>query len=675
MKKTTDSNCQKIKKVSDFDTLHTIVKLFNEDRSLTEKIENTLAIASQHNNACFAYYEPIRTKIYNKVLCDSVRYINNSLIPSNEYEKLHKQISNLSISDITDDSTLDTSKISHGHFRNTTLLHRILHKYKINKHITLPINYQHEPIAIIEFFFHEDTNPQTELFDAINQYLNTTHEQAQYQQKLKSSVLRLENSQRVAHIGSWEWIKDSDHCIWSDHVFELFGYQANSFQASISALIEFAHFAERRQLRAFFDNINNSSEKSIEYKAIHLKGHEITINIKSGISQQDNILTGIIQDTSEQHQLNNMKADFISTVSHELRTPLTAIKGSLSLIEIDPHNSSNDSNIHLMTIAKKNIDRLLFLVNDILDIEKANSGELKLNLQDTSINQLVTDAVNQMTHYASQFNTHIRLNLKKREIFTNIDQQRITQAILNILSNAIKYSPEGGTVTITTETAGETLKILVSDEGKGIPEDMRERIFDKFTQITSTPKNKIGGSGLGLSIAKILVEKHGGKIGISNTNHKGCTFYIELNIIDSPIQRLIDTAQSQPKEHKNVLVVEDDIPTAKHLRILLQQLGYQVTNAYSIKQAREFSEKNNYNLITVDVMLPDQNGLSFVREINKRDNKTPIFVISAVADIMRKKEEHKTLNVTHWFTKPFNHHEFVKIVNNITGKASLEQAS
>lgn len=675
MKKTTDSNSEETNKVSDFDTLHTIVKLFNDDKSLTEKIERTLAIASKYNDACFAFYEPIRTKSQNHLLCDSVRYINNNLLPTTEQEKLLKQISNLSTSDIIDLPTLDTTKVSQGHFRNSTLLHRILHKYKIDTHITLPINDQDETIAIIEFFFREEIKPQTALFDAINQYLNTTHKQAQYQQELKSSVLRLENSQRVSHIGSWEWIKSSDHCIWSDHVFELFGYQANSFQPSISALIEFAHFAERRQLRAFFDNIDNNSEKSIEYKAIHLKGHEITINIKSGISQQGDMLTGIIQDISEQHQLNNMKADFISTVSHELRTPLTAIKGSLSLIEIDPNNSSNDSNIHLMTIAKKNIDRLLFLVNDILDIEKANSGELKLNLQDTSINQLVTDAANQMTHYASQFNTHIRLNLNKRDIFSNIDQQRITQAILNILSNAIKYSPEGGTVTITTETVGESIKILVSDEGKGIPEDMKDRIFDKFTQITSTPKNKIGGSGLGLSIAKILVEKHGGKIGISNTSDKGCTFYIELNIIDSPIHRLIDAAQSQSNENKNVLVIEDDIPTAKHLRILLQQLGYQVTNAYSIKQAREFVENNHYNLITVDVMLPDQNGLSFVREINMRDSKIPVFVISAVADIMRRKDEHKTLNVMHWFTKPFNHHEFVKIINSVANKASLEQAS
>ena len=675
MKMTIDSNSQKIINTSDFDTLHAVIKIFDDSKPLAEKIKNTLTIVSQHSKACFAYYEPMRIQDNNNLFCDSIQYINNDLLSNTEQEHILKQTSNLSLRDIIDIPAVDASNISQGYYRHTTPLHRILHKYKIDRHLMIPISDKQGIISVVEFFFREETKPKTQLFDAISQHMNATHKQAQHQHELKSSVLRLENSQRISHIGSWEWKKNSDHCIWSGHVFELFGYPENSFQPSISALIEFAHFTQRRQLRTFFDNIDNSSERSIEYKAIHSKGHEITINIKTGVSQQDDMLTGIIQDISEQHQLNNMKADFISTVSHELRTPLTAIKGSLSLIEIDPEDSNNDSNIHLMSIAKKNIDRLLFLVNDILDIEKANSGELKLNLQDTNINQLITDAANQMTHYASQFNTNIKLNLHKRDIFSNIDQHRITQAILNILSNAIKYSPEGGTVTITTKTTGGILKVLISDEGKGIPEDMKDRIFDKFTQITSTPKNKIGGSGLGLSIAKILVEKHGGKIGINNTNENGCTFYIELNIIDSPIHRLIDSNQSASNESKDVLVIEDDIPTAKHLRILLQQLGYQVTNAYSIKQAREFVENNSYNLITVDVMLPDQNGLSFVREINMRDNKMPVFVISAVADIMRKKDEHKTLNVMHWFTKPFNHHEFVKIINSISSSANLEQAS
>lgn len=657
-------------------TMQSVINLSRANKPLIETLHEIINLLCRNTGARFIYFIPTDS-LPGTETAKYIFSLDNNYFDDEAQQSINQELIAFEHSDIIPKKCIAAKNAQIVNHEENLPLHSLLNKFGVNNHLIIPANTKNRTKAFISISYDGNTDTQTyiPMLDSIATHIACLIEYHWENRELQNNIRRLENSQRAANIGSIEWSANERSCLWSNQVYELFGYEPDSFQPSISALIEFAHFADRRRLRAFFDNVKNYTGDCVEYKALHVKGKEIMIRIKTDQDENNGNYNAVIQDITEQHRLSDIKAEFISTVSHELRTPLTAIKGSLSLIDLSSNEDNKVDNIHLVEIARKNIDRLLFLVNDILDIEKANSGELTLNLKKTEINQLIRDASNQMTHYASQFGTTIDLQLFAKDIHVSIDQNRVTQAILNILSNAIKYSPEGSTVTLRTQSNDETMRILISDQGEGIPDDMKDRVFEKFTQITSSHHKKIGGSGLGLSIAKVLIEKHGGRIGFYPNENKGSTFYIELNIIDDPISRLMKSPDNEKMDKKSVLVIEDDLPTSKHLRILLQKLGYNVTNAYSIEQAKDLFEGNSFDLVTVDVMLPDDNGLHFVKNINSKQPNLPVLVISAVADLMKEKEENKNLNVHHWFTKPFNHEDFIQTIKKLAKSESDNQSS
>lgn len=537
----------------------------------------------------------------------------------------------------------------------------------------IPVSPEGKLIASIDFFTRDHPDLDTRHFlETVRKSINNNVERDIIKSTLDRTIQRLEKSQAIARIGSWEWHPDCGQCYWSSQIFELFGFEAGNFTPSIDALIELAHFSERRRLQRFFENLKSGTTQKVQIHAQTLNGDPLNICLIG--EKCGEYICGIVQDVSEQQQLDKLKADFISTISHELRTPLTAIKGSLTLIDSMATGTSTEGNQHLLDIARNNVERLLFLVNDILDLEKASSGEIQLALQNVSLRSLINDAAKQMQHYASQFNGKLSLDLPDSEIIANIDPNRVMQSLINLISNALKYSPDNSEVIISLKMHDKRARIMVSDQGMGIPENMRERIFDRFSQINSREHKKAGGSGLGLSIAKMFIEKHGGNLNFfHNQDGKGTTFYIDLNAVHGETRLNSDTTQHSTGE-KTVLVIEDDSSTSRYLEALLKRLGLSTTVANSIAQARQALECNNFDLITIDIMLPDQNGLDFVRELTTTKHKnTPVIVISAIADIMRSKNENRDLSVHQWFTKPIKQSEFIKTIGLIRKETRIKK--
>ena len=234
------------------------------------------------------------------------------------------------------------------------------------------------------------------------------------------------------------------------------------------------------------------------------------------------------RDITAQLEAERMKKEFTSTLSHELRTPLTSIIGSLQLINAGVLGDVPKDVAELTDIAERNGQRLLDLINDILDIEKIESGKLTLAPEAIRIDELVEEAVVLNKGFGDRFRVRFEAHgaLAKSEV--RGDRKRLLQVMTNLLSNAAKFSPEDDVVQITTEPCGAILRVGIHDRGPGIPEAFRARIFGRFNQADSTTSRQKGGTGLGLAICKRLIEMMDGKIGFEDRPGGGTTFWFEL---------------------------------------------------------------------------------------------------------------------------------------------------
>ena len=234
------------------------------------------------------------------------------------------------------------------------------------------------------------------------------------------------------------------------------------------------------------------------------------------------------RDITAQLEAERMKKEFTSTLSHELRTPLTSIIGSLQLINAGVLGDVPKDVGELTEVAERNGQRLLDLINDILDIEKIESGKLTLMPEVIRVDELVREAMVLNKGFGDRFKVRFepRGELVSEEV--TADRKRLLQVMTNLLSNAAKFSPEGETVEISTEQAADRLRVAVHDRGPGIPEAFRSRIFGRFNQADSTATRQKGGTGLGLAICKRLVELMHGQIGFQDRDGGGTTFWFEL---------------------------------------------------------------------------------------------------------------------------------------------------
>jgi PAS domain S-box-containing protein len=244
---------------------------------------------------------------------------------------------------------------------------------------------------------------------------------------------------------------------------------------------------------------------------------------------------GVIEDVTPAREMERMKSEFTAVVSHELRTPLTSIRGSLGLILGALSTSLQPKVRELLEIAQSNCERLVLLINDILDIEKFSAGQMRFDVQDVALAQVVRQAVEANEGYARKFGVRIELAAVPAAWIVAVDPERFIQVMANLLSNAAKYSPAGGTVRVWTERRGELLRVNVRDEGPGIPEEFRARIFEKFSQADSSTTREKGGTGLGLHIAQRFIEHMRGRIGFESAPGAGSTFWVELPAVESNV--------------------------------------------------------------------------------------------------------------------------------------------
>ena len=239
-------------------------------------------------------------------------------------------------------------------------------------------------------------------------------------------------------------------------------------------------------------------------------------------------LVGITRDITDRHMAERLKDEFVATVNHELRTPLTSIVGSIGLLADERIGKLPAPAKGLIKIAIENCERLTRLVDDILEIHTVESGRLAFDIQPLALRALVAGAVDAHQPYAGAYGVKVRLDDRADDAVVLADSARLTQVIANFLSNASKFSPSGAEVLVTIKKCGEWVRISIRDHGPGIPDNFKQRIFEKFVQVQASDARSRGGSGLGLSIAKQVVDRLGGQIGLEDATGGGSIFTIVL---------------------------------------------------------------------------------------------------------------------------------------------------
>ncbi len=284
-------------------------------------------------------------------------------------------------------------------------------------------------------------------------------------------------------------------------------------------------------LDAFYERVApliNNESKEVEHELL-IDGciHEVKTQIVHPEGGKSYFIS-IVRDISERRMFERTKNDFISTVSHELRTPVTSIKGALALILSGAIGEPNEKTRNMLDIAHRNTDRLTFLINDILDLEKIAAGLMEFNCESVDMSKLVSDTIHANKAYASNFGVTYKFVGSDLNINGYCDSDRVFQVMNNLLSNAAKFSHADGEVVVSLSQTDDNVCISVQDFGVGIPDEAQASIFDRFAQADSSDQRAKQGTGLGLSIAKALVERQDGLIYFVSEQGKGTKFSFEL---------------------------------------------------------------------------------------------------------------------------------------------------
>ncbi len=325
----------------------------------------------------------------------------------------------------------------------------------------------------------------------------------------------------------------NNNCIesFNSRVIDIFGYdEADLTNNSIELLIP-----DFKSLYMKNSNVPQESIgkiQSVELEAIQQTGNKFPVEVylTTIIYDGESKTILVIRDISERKKVDTLKDEFIATISHELRTPITAIHGSLKLLLSGIVGDIPDKYTKMIEIAENNSVRLLNLVNDILDLEKIKQNKMEFNMEVSEVIPLVKNSIDMTRPYGKQFQVEYMLksNINLQGYKIKVDRSRFMQVFSNLLSNAAKFTLSGDVVEIIIDKENDNIKFLVIDHGRGIPEESQKKLFRKFNQVDASSSRKRGGSGLGLSITKAIIEKMGGEIGFASKEGVGTTFYFTL---------------------------------------------------------------------------------------------------------------------------------------------------
>ncbi len=340
----------------------------------------------------------------------------------------------------------------------------------------------------------------------------------------------------------------------------------------------------------------------------------------------------LVRAKEEAERSNKFKDQFLSTMSHELRTPLNAVVGFSDLLTEEQYGPLNDRQRRYVNHIKTGGKHLLRLINDILDLSKIEAGRLQLAIQSVPIRTAFTDVVDTMRPLADKKSQTLEQHAVP-DLSVRADTTRFKQVLMNLLGNAIKFTPEGGKIELSAQRLGDVVRVEVRDSGPGIPLEEQQRIFEAFYRLGQTG-NGTEGTGLGLAITQRLIELHGGHLGIESQPGSGSCFYFTLPMVPTfqTAEREKIKSTLNTGEPRRILVVEDDSTAAQLLQSQLTSSGYDVVLCDQPQRALEMAAVLQPSAVTIDIMMKPVTGWELLPSLKSdpRTSAIPVIVISIV---------------------------------------------
>ncbi len=377
---------------------------------------------------------------------------------------------------------------------------------------------------------------------------------------------------------------------------------------------------------------------------------------------------------------NRAKSEFLSRMSHELRTPMNAILGFAQLLEMSHKEPLTSTQKERVRQIAKGGQHLLDLINEILDISRIEANRMQVSPEPVSVRESIQEVLDLTVPLAVKRHIQIVTKLGRMEVnpFVMADRQRLKQVLLNLLGNAVKYNYDGGSVIITCQqTPSNKWRISIADTGPGISHEHLGRLFQPFARLV-TEQSNVEGTGLGLTLAKRLVELMHGQIGVESILGRGSTFWVELPSAESPVERLQRTGGTKElnaifSPARTILYVEDNVANFELIQqVLADYSQLELLWAADAKTGIETARQHQPNLILLDLHLGDRDGAEVLQQL-KQDKVTadiPVVVISADATF-RQAERLTSLGALAYLTKPLNVKHFVRLIEELLGEKEV----
>ncbi|MCZ0754279.1 ATP-binding protein [Anoxybacillus sp. J5B_2022] len=418
---------------------------------------------------------------------------------------------------------------------------------------------------------------------------------------------------------------------------------------------------DEKNLSQYLDNVLFHAGNEIKSFTYHVKDEKKVIQMYAEPLYRGTERFGMIfvhRDITKEFEVDQMKSEFVSTVSHELRTPLSSVLGFTELMlnkELKPERQRK----YLTTIYQE-AKRLTALINDFLDVQRMESGRQTYDKKYEDIVPIIQNVIE-----TQKVNTAIHQFVVEKETDRTIvlgDRDKLAQVFTNLISNAVKYSPDGGTVTVRIYEQGDRLNIDVVDEGLGIPAEAMPHLFTKFYRVDNSDRRRIGGTGLGLAIVKEIVKAHDGEVTITSEVKKGSTFTVRLPLVAVEMDHGSD---AQTDRGVSVIIVEDDRNLASLLEAELSDSGFNVKSFKNGKEAIEAMKAMKPAAVVLDIMLEEgeMSGWDVLKEmkVDKELSSIPIVISSALEET----EKGLTLGASDYLVKPYQPSQLSKTILQI----------